>query len=104
MSKPLIVEFPHDLGRDEARRRIEAAMEKTKAKAEKSGIRVDTLAWAGDTLNIGVAALGQKIDGQVDIEQDKVRIEVQLPLLLSFFKEKVRDLVNKQGAKLLTKA
>ncbi len=103
MAKPLIVEIPHDLGRDEARRRIEGGMAKGKAAAEKSGIKVDTLNWVEDSLNFGVSALGQKIDGQIDVLADHVRLEVRMPLLLSLFAEKVRGIVSKEGTKLLTK-
>lgn len=103
MAKPLIVEIPHDLGRDEAKRRLEQGSGKAKAAAEKGGIRVERMDWAGDTLNFAAGALGQKLDGQVDVLPDHVRMEIRLPLLLGVFTEKVRALLNKEGAKLLTK-
>ena len=103
MAKPLIVEIPHDLGHDEAKRRLETSTGKVKAAAEKSGIRIDRLDWEGDTLNFAAGALGQKLDGTAEVQQDRVRMEVRLPLLLGVFSEKVRALLNKEGTKLLTK-
>ena len=48
MPKPLIVDIPHDLGRDEAKRRLEQGTEQARAFLAKSGIAVDQLAWTGD--------------------------------------------------------
>lgn len=103
MAKPLVVELPHDLGRVEAKRRLEQGSGRAKAAAEKSGIRVDRMDWAGDSLSFAAGALGQKLTGQVEVLDDRVRMEIQLPLLLGVFTEKVRSLVNKEGTKMLTK-
>lgn len=103
MSKPLIMEIPHELGRDEAKRRLEEGTEKGRVFLEKSGIRIETLAWTGDRLDFAVSTLGQKVDGQIDVNPDTVRLEVRLPLLLSFFAEKLQKIVGNEGTKLLTK-
>ncbi|TXN21858.1 polyhydroxyalkanoic acid system family protein [Methylobacterium sp. WL9] len=103
MAKPLVMEIPHDLGRDEAKRRLEEGTEKGKALLQKSGITVEAMTWTGDHLDFALSSLGQKIDGQVDVNPDTVRLEVRLPLLLSFFAEKLQKIVGNEGTKLLTK-
>jgi len=103
MAKPLVMEIPHELGLEEAKRRLQDGTEKGKAFLEKSGLKVETLAWTGDRLDFGVGAMGQKVDGQVDVHPDMVRLEVRLPLLLSFFAEKLQRIVGDEGTKLLTK-
>ena len=103
MAKPLVVEIPHELGREEARRRLFANTEKGKELLQRSGFNVDTMAWTGDHLDFAVSALGQKVDGEIDVGQESVRLEVRLPLILALFAEKVQKIVSKEGQLLLTK-
>lgn len=103
MAKPLIVEIPHELGREEARRRLVDSTDKGKALLERSGITVTTMTWTGDHLDFAVSALGQKVDGQIDVNQEIVRLEVRLPMLFALFAEKLQKIVGKEGTLLLTK-
>lgn len=103
MSKPLIVEIPHELGLTEARRRIAEGLEQSKVLLAKAGIAVDTMTWTGDRLDFGMGAMGQKVDGQVDVMPQTVRVEVRLPLLLALFAHKLQGTIGKQGNLLLTK-
>ena len=43
------------------------------------------------------------MDFNFDVEDDVVRVEVRMPLLLSLFAHKVQQIVSQNGAKLLTK-
>ena len=61
------------------------------------------MAWTGDRLDFAMAALGQKVDGQVDIRPETVRVEVRLPLLLALFAQQIQKKVGKEGNLLLTK-
>lgn len=101
MAKPMVVEIPHELGREEARRRIESGMAKARAALDKSGIAINTLTWTGDRLDYSVSALTQTVDGQIDVGQDVVRVEVRMPLLLSMFAAKIQKIVGAEGNKLL---
>ncbi|GJE50053.1 hypothetical protein GOFOIKOB_3095 [Methylobacterium tardum] len=103
MPKPLIVDIPHDLGRDEAKRRLEQGTEQARAFLAKSGIAVDQLAWTGDRLDFGVSALAQNVAGTIDVGAESVRLEVKLPFLLALFAEKIQKVASKEGNLLLTK-
>ncbi|WP_375466093.1 polyhydroxyalkanoic acid system family protein [uncultured Methylobacterium sp.] len=103
MAKPLIVDIPHDLGRDEARRRIATGVDQGRALLAKSGITINTLAWTGDRLDFAISAMTQGMNGQIDVGPESVRVEVHLPLLLALFAEKVKKMVGKEGNLLLTK-
>ncbi|KQP52751.1 polyhydroxyalkanoic acid synthase [Methylobacterium sp. Leaf399] len=103
MSKPLIVEIPHELGLAEARRRIADGVGGLDSTFKKAGIAVETMAWTEDTLAFAVAAMGQKVNGQVDVKPQTVRIEVRLPLLLSLFAQKLQKTLGNKGTLLLTK-
>ena len=74
MPKPLIVDIPHDLGRDEAKRRLEHGTDQARAFLAKSGIAVDQLAWTGDRLDFGVSAMAQKVAGTIDVGAESVRL------------------------------
>ncbi|KQO92866.1 MAG: polyhydroxyalkanoic acid system family protein [Methylobacteriaceae bacterium] len=101
MAKPMVVEIPHELGRDEARRRIDEGTVRVREALGNSGIAINTLAWTGDRLDYSVTAMTQTVDGQIDVGQDVVRVEVRMPLLLSMFAQKIQKIVGKEGNKLL---
>ncbi len=66
-AQALIVDIPHDLGRDEAKRRLEHGTDQARAFLAKSGVTIDQLAWTGDRLDFGVSAMTQKIGGTIDV-------------------------------------
>jgi hypothetical protein len=48
-------------------------------------------------------AMRQSIDGQIDIEDDFVRVEIRLPLLLRLLANQVMGRVRRKAALLLEK-
>lgn len=103
MSKPLLVVIPHQLGREEARRRLVEGVEQARAMLDRGKMSVADAAWTGDHLTFAVGAMGQRVAGTIDVEQDAVRLEMQLPWLLALFAEKVQGAIRKEGTLLLTK-
>jgi hypothetical protein len=101
MSAPLVVSIPHRLGREEARRRLQAGL--TRAAASLPILKVDEEKWDGDRMIFRVRALGQAAGGHVDVEDDHVRIEVTLPWLLQRFAEVAQATIKNRGKLLLTK-
>lgn len=101
MVAPLIVSIPHDLGRDEARRRLQAGL--TRAASRVPILNVDEEIWDGDRMAFRVRALGQTAAGHVDVQDDHVRLEVTLPWLLQRFAEITQLTIRKQGRLLLGK-
>jgi len=59
--------------------------------------------WSGDHLDFRASLLGQSTTGTIDVAEDHVRLEVQLPCLLSLLANKAKALVEKQGKLLLEK-
>jgi len=101
MPVPLVVSIPHRLGREEARRRLQAGL--TRAAATVPVLKVDEESWAGDRMTFRVRALGQAAAGHVDVEDDHVRVEVTLPWLLQRFAEAAQSAIKSRGNLLLTK-
>jgi Putative polyhydroxyalkanoic acid system protein (PHA_gran_rgn) len=101
MPAPLVVSIPHRLGREEARRRLQAGL--SRAAASVPVLKVDEERWDGDRMLFRVRALGQAAAGHVDVEDDHVRVEVTLPWLLQRFAEMAQAAIRSRGNLLLTK-
>jgi hypothetical protein len=102
MSKPLVVTIPHRLGKAEAVRRLKSGL----GSAQKDFSHVFAVQeeiWAGDTLTFRISALGQAASGIIDVREDHVQLEVQLPWLLARIAEKAQGLIRKRGQLLLEK-
>ena len=59
--------------------------------------------WSGDRLQFTARALGQIASGAIDVADDHVRIEMQLPWLLARLGEKAQGMIRKQGRLMLEK-
>lgn len=101
MAKPLVVEIPHQLGRVEARRRIESRLGQGRDLVQKAGLTMEEPVWDGDTLAFVVGAMGQTVGGTIAVEETAARVEVRLPLLLGIFSGKVRQVILEKGGELL---
>jgi Putative polyhydroxyalkanoic acid system protein (PHA_gran_rgn) len=69
--------------------------------SQAAGLFVFKNQWSGDHLDFRASMLGQTKTGTVDVSG--VRLEVQLPWLLSMLANKARALVEKQGKLMLEK-
>lgn len=101
MSEPLVVTIPHQLGKDEALRRVKPAL--GKASQSFPLLQVEEEAWSGDRMQFRVRALGQTAAGTVQIGDASVRLEVTLPWLLHRFATTVQQTIAGRGRILLEK-
>lgn len=99
MSQPIEVDLPHTLGREEARRRIANNVHQLKDHIP-GGAQVQS-GWAGDQLNLDVAAMGQQVTATIDVEDSKLRLKVLLPGMLGMFAGPIQAMLRKKGGKLL---
>jgi len=101
MATPINVSIPHQLGRAEARRRVEAGFAKMIHVLPGSGTCNEQ--WDGDRLTFGVAAMGQTVTGVVHVLDAAVTMEIELPGLLGMIAGSLSDRLRKVGQLLLTK-
>jgi len=99
MTKPMIVDLPHKLGAEEAKRRIGGGIGQLREYIP-GGAEVQS-AWDGDRMNLGIQAMGQQVSAKIDVRETIVRLEVELPAFLSFFGSKVEGLIRRHGTELL---
>jgi hypothetical protein len=100
MAKPVVVSIPHHLGREEAVRRLKSGLERA-GTTFGSQLTVLEETWSGEHLDLRIAILGQATGGTIDVADDHVRIEVQLPWLLGMMADKAQSLIQKQGQLML---
>lgn len=99
MSKPVVVTIPHQLGRAEARRRIDEGIGRLTQQFAAMG--ETRHAWDGDVLRFAVAAMGQEVTGSVDVGEQEVTLQVTLPGFLAMIANKVKGKIQKEGQILL---
>src|SRR5215210_3798393 len=100
MARTITVTVPHKLSQEEAKRRIVSGVAdaRTKFSAMTKGVQET---WNGDRMDYSLAAMGQTITGRVHVEPEQVRLEVDLPLILAMFADKLRPRIEEEGRKLL---
>ena len=102
MATPITVTMPHQLGRAEARRRIENGFGKVVHVLPGAAGRCSER-WEGDRLVFGVAAMGQTVSGVIDVQDTVVTMEIELPGVLGLLAGGLRARLQKAGLLLLTK-
>ena len=99
MERPIDVDLPHKLGKDEARRRLAGNIDKLERHIP-GGARVENH-WQGDTLNLTVHAMGQAVQARIDVEEAKVHCRVTLPGMLALFAAPIEAMLKSKGSGLL---
>ena len=116
MSKPLVVSIPHRLGKAEAVRRLKAGLSSVQSDF-KHVFTVQEETWVGDSLTFRISALGQTASGVIEVHpgpgvgdarvievhEDHVQMQLQLPWLLHQIAVKAQGLIRKRGQLLLEK-
>ena len=95
------VPIPHNLGKDEVRRRLKSRSHEIGDQIPGGMAQVDTTWPDEDTMNLSVRTMGQGVDGRVMIEETQVIFEVDLPPALSFVEPMVANAIRSKGQKML---
>jgi hypothetical protein len=102
MRRPLVISIPHRLGRHEAKRRLDAGIGRLRPELARH-IGALELIWEGDRLNFRAQALAQTITGRLDVLDDSLRLEIELPWLLSLLAPAIAPQIRDRGRALLEK-
>jgi putative polyhydroxyalkanoate system protein len=96
----LTISIPHQLGREEAKRRIQE--QASQLLGQQGGLleRVEQR-WEGDTLHFHVGAVGQSVTGSAHFTEQNVLLEIALPWMLSLLAGTMKKQIEERGHKLL---
>lgn len=100
MERPIEVDLPHKLGKDEARRRIANNVHRLKDAIPGGATHIDSR-WQGDELQLDITALGQTIAATIAVEETKVRLRLLLPPMLAMFARPIEAMLSSKGGDLL---
>ncbi|MFL6679263.1 MAG: polyhydroxyalkanoic acid system family protein [Burkholderiaceae bacterium] len=101
MATPISVTIPHQLGRAEARRRIETGFAKIVGQLPGGGRCQER--WDGDRLTFSVSGLGQTVSGVVDVLDAAVKMDIELPGVLGLIASGLKERLQSAGQLLLTR-
>jgi hypothetical protein len=102
MATPITITIPHQLGRAEARRRIESGFARIIQLIPGSG-GAGSQRWDGDRLSFSAQAIGQPISGVINVLDAAVTMEIELPGVLGMIAGGLKERLQKAGQLLLTK-
>lgn len=96
----LSLEVAHELGQEEAARRLK---DRIALASDAYGSQVSELSqqWNGHTFTFGFHAMGMKIAGTVAVEHEKVKVAASIPLAAMLFKKTIEDRVRLEVGSLL---
>lgn len=95
------VAIPHTLGTAEVRRRLTENSDQIGA-GMPGGMVDITTSWPSENrMDMEIQAMGQSIEGHVDVEEARVVFHVELPMALGFIKPMVESAIRDQGQKLV---
>lgn len=99
MSKPVVVSIPHELGRAEARRRIDEGIGRLTSQI--GAVGEIKQAWEGDLLRFSLQAIGQTVTGTIAVDDREAKLEIQLPGIFAMVASKVKGRLRDEGQVLL---
>jgi hypothetical protein len=102
MSKPLVVTISHQLGKEEAVRRIKSGLGSARTNFGHL-FTVEEETWTGDRFDFRVRALSQSVSGTIDVLDDRVVLQLVLPWLLAKVAGAIQPLIRKEGVLMLEK-
>ena len=95
------VPIKHQLGREEARRRLRDRSGELAGLFPGMGAVVE-IAWPSeDRMSTTVTVMGKTVKGHVDVEDDAVVFDIDLPMALAFVEPIIRSAIETKGQKLL---
>ncbi len=104
MARPISINIPHTLSRDEARRRIEDGFAGLQQQMT-GGMSMVSFKqrWEADRLHFEGGLLGQRISGRLEIQSDSIQMQIDLPELIAALADRVAAALKKETQKLLEK-
>ena len=100
MARTINIRVAHGTTQDQALASIQNGSDRLLAKY---GERISDLvfAWDGPRLTAQCRALGQTVTSQTEVTASDVIVDVQLPILLGLFSDKIRDFLERKVTRMI---
>ena len=95
------VPIPHQLSREEARRRLRENSHKMADSFPGGMAQVETSWPSEDRMAMAIRAMGQAVVGHIDIEDRQVMLTVDLPPAFGFIEPIIAGAIKQSGQKML---
>ncbi|MDB6028616.1 MAG: hypothetical protein JWM68_4839 [Verrucomicrobiales bacterium] len=95
------ISVPHQLGADEAKRRITTLISETKAQFGKDVSDLQEN-WSGDQGKFSFTARGFSVSGNLLVEPTNARMDINLPFAAMLFKSKIEKEISSRAKELLS--
>jgi hypothetical protein len=95
------VPIPHQLGREEARRRLRENSHKMADGFPGDMAQVETSWPSENRMAMAIHAMGQAVVGHIDVEERQVVLTVDLPPALGFIEPIIAGAIKQSGQKML---
>ncbi|RGP39717.1 hypothetical protein BPTFM16_02674 [Altererythrobacter insulae] len=95
------VALPHELGREEVRRRLKERTHEITDYIPGGMAEVETDWVEDDRMALHITAMGQTITGHIDVYDEQVIFEIELPGMLSFVEPAIEKAIRANGQKML---
>jgi hypothetical protein len=96
----LVASIPHQLGRVEAKRRIQEHIGSLRNQHGAMFTKLDET-WNGDAMDFVAVAMGQSISGRMVVEDSVLHVSVALPWILTMMAGTIKQKLEQQGRQLL---
>ena len=101
-SAPISIDVPHKLGKAAAIERLKSKTGTLKDHLPGGGAAQVNASWIADNvLALEIAAMGQTVSAQLEVEETVVHVQLILPPMLGFFSGMISAAVREGGTKLL---
>ncbi|WP_062017628.1 polyhydroxyalkanoic acid system family protein [Aureimonas sp. AU4] len=100
MAETVRIDIPHKLTREAARQRIDEGFGRIRSDATGGMLKFEDH-WTGDHLDFRARMMGQSIVGRLDILDDHVHVELDLPGFLASLAGKLTGKIQREGQVLL---
>ena len=89
------VVVPHSLSKEDARSRLDHLIERIRSE---HGERLSNMqgGWVADVLSFSFSTMGMAVSGAMNVEDDQVRVQGQLPLAAAFFRGKIEQTIQSE--------
>lgn len=96
----LNISIPHNLSKEEALTRIKGLLQQVKEEQANivSNVKED---WSEDKGQFGFTAMGFDLAGDINVSEDNVEINAELPFAVALFKGRIKEIITEKATALL---